>query len=249
MKGLSSEATPIRDPKLVSIYKIKSSLPGLKAAIKFFVGLPAEVANFYGMGAKMGDLGGGEVTGTYFGAGPGDHGTFILGAGDAWSLTAKCGTPGGVALTADQLARVTEIINKFKPAIAHIIQIAASFVAPIRADIKDNGSGSVTITCAAVAGATSFQTFVRAQTEVNEWNGAKLALTGTGPAALTYTPSGIPLYWVACVNNTVTNIPGLITNELTNCLTAPAVAVRKHARSNSHGQSSPGRPHTASTRA
>jgi hypothetical protein len=129
-------------------------------------------------------------------------------------------------LTADQFARVTEIVDKFKPALARIELINASFVAPVRADIKYNGSGSVTITCAAVAGATSFTTFFRPQTGVVEWNGGPQALTGTGPASVTYTP-GSTFYWVACADAT---IPGLLTNEVTNALTTPVLTATAQTR-------------------
>jgi phage tail-like protein len=208
---------------LVAIYKIKGSLPGIKAAIKFFVGLPAQVSNFYGMGFLLG------ATGVYPGTDGTDLGTWILGAGDPFAITIKCGTPGGVALSAAQLARVTEIVNKTKPSVSHIQAINASFVAPARADIKDNGAGSVTITCAAVTGATAFQIFGRSQPGVNEWNGTATALVGTGPAALTYTP-GATLYWVACEGVPTVGIPGLITNEVTNALTTPVLTATPQTR-------------------
>lgn len=212
---------------LVGIYKIKGSLPGLKAAIKFFVGLPSQVFNFYGMGFVLGD--GVLADGGYPGAGGGDPGTWVLGGGDPWAISIKCGTPGGVVLTADQLERVTEIVNKTKPSVAHIVQLNASFVAPTRADIKDNGGGSVTITCAAVTGATTFQAFYRGQPGVNEWNGSAVALTGAGPSALTVTP-GTTTYWAACVNNTGTSVPGLLSNEVTNKLATPVLTSTPQTR-------------------
>lgn len=217
---------------LVDIFKIKGSIPGLQAAIKFFVGLPSQVSNFYGMGFVLGD--GSSLSYGYPGAGTVssvfDPGTWILGAGDRWALTIKCGTPGGVALSAlspDPTSRIVEIVNKTKPSVAHVVQLNASWNAPARADIKDNGSGSVIITCAAVSGATSYQVFLRGQTGVSEWNGGTgLALTGTGPATKTYTP-GTTLYWVACVNATV---PGLLSNEITNGLTTPVVTATAQPR-------------------
>ena len=208
---------------LVDVYKIKGSIPGLQAAIKVFGNLPSQVYNFFGMGFIMGD--GTLADGGYPGAGGGDPGTWVLGAGDPWAITIKCGTLTGVDLTAAQLERVTEIVTKTKPSVAHIVPVngklaLGTFGAPARLDIKDNGfRAPVIITCAGVAGATSFQLFLRGQTGVNEWNGGTgLALTGTGPSAKTYTPTlalPAPTFWVAC---TATTIPGLLTNEITNAL-------------------------------
>lgn len=213
---------------LVEIYRKKSSFPGIKAAIKFFLGLPAQVANFYGMGFILGD--GDLAHGDYPGAGGGDLGTWILGGGDAWSFTVKCGTPGGVALTSSEIQRVTELVEKMKPSVSKMAHLSASFVAPVRADIKDNGSGSVTITCAAVSGATSFKTFWRkANPGVNEWNGTVLALIGTGPASKTLTPGEVR-YWVAYADNAGTGVPGLLTNELTNALTTPVLTATAQTR-------------------
>jgi phage tail-like protein len=212
---------------LVAIYKIKGSIPGLVAAIKFFVGLPAQVANFYGMGFVLGD--GVLAHGDYPGAGGGDPGTWILGGGDPWAFTVKCGTASGGALTAPQILRVTEIVDKTRPSISHIAQLAASYVASARLDIHDNGAGSVTLTCSSMGGPSAYQTFWRNQPGVNEWNGAVLALAGAGPAAATLTP-GSTRYWRACDNNAGTGVPGLLSNEVTNALAAPVLSIAAQSR-------------------
>lgn len=217
---------------LVKIYKIKGTIPGIVAAIKFFVGLPAQVSNFYGGGAPIGEkLPTPHVTGTILGVTGGAPGTWILGGGDPWTFTVKCGTPGGAPLTADQAAAVTEIVNKTKFSISRmIVAPRASFSAPARLDIKDNGSHSLTLTCAAVSGATTFKAFWRPSPGVTEWNtSTPQALTGAGPSSVTLTadPSTDPRYWVGCVAAT---IPGLISNEVTNVLTAPVLTATPHIR-------------------
>ena len=205
---------------LVQIYRIKGSIPGIQAAIKFFVGLPSQVSNFYGMGFVLGE--------SYPGAGGGDNGSWILGGGDRWALTIKCATPGGVPLTAAQLARIAEIVNTTKPSIAHVVQFNASFLPPDRADIKDNGGGSVTITCTPVASASAHQTFSRAKVSgVNEWNGTESALTGT---STTVTPADPHTFWVACASNTSGLPCGLLSNEITNGLTTPVVTATAQPR-------------------
>lgn len=209
---------------LVSIYKIKGTRPGLKAAVKFFVGLPAQISDFYGMGSTLGDAT--HASPFYLSGDPGDPSAFTLGGGDLWSFTVKCGTPGGVALTQSQIDRVTEIVQKTKPSVSRMTSLSASWVAPARADIKDNGGGSVTVTCAAVSGASAFQTISRSAAGVNEWNGAMDAMTGSGPASLTVSPGGTR-YWVACAAATV---PGQISNEVTNALTTPVLTATAQSR-------------------
>ena len=142
---------------LVRIYKLKGTIPGMQAAILFFLGLQSEFLAYDGLGSLMGEeLSVGDAE---FGQAAGDSPTqFFLGTGTAFQFIAKLGTTtpeAGSPATDLQVDRALRIIRIMKPAGYSLQDIRAGFIQSgarhsIRNSIKDNGGGSVDLIMEAI---------------------------------------------------------------------------------------------------
>lgn len=210
---------------LLPIYQLKGTVPGMVEAIRLLMGFGSQFFPFNSLGLLLGV--------DYLGAGgsPFDPGTWILGAGAALQFFVKIATTPtgnglgangpGRALTSAELGILTQIINVMKPAGLLRAFLESGLFPSTRATIKDNGAGSVTINCLGIPTASVVTLWEGVKAGVQEFNGtAQTTVAGTK----TYTPAGVR-YWVGSGTNPPdTAGEGLYSNEVTNALTAPALA-------------------------
>lgn len=148
---------------LVAIYKQKGTVPGVKNAIRFFIGYEADMLfpdnSLYG-GWIM-DVSHLDVD-TVLGLGhyyiPAIHGPDVGGIVTAFDFYLKVGKPAAAALTSDEDMRVRAIVEYMKPAHTHLVGVSA-VLPPPTSPTAVAGGGQVTLSWTAVAGAIGYVVF------------------------------------------------------------------------------------------
>lgn len=208
---------------LVPLYQLKGTVPGMVEAIRLLLGFGAQFYPFNSLGLSLGI--------DYLGEDPGppDPGTWILGGGGPFLFFVKIATtptgngvgPNGYgrALSAAELRIVTQIVNLMKPAGLKRAFLSSGLFPSPRATIQDNGAGSVTITCTGITNAITVTLWQGLKPGPHEFNGLPLT---TVLGVKTFTPAGVR-YWTGSGKNADTAGEGLLSNELTNALTAPVL--------------------------
>lgn len=221
---------------LVQIYQLKGTLPGIQAAVQFFIGLRSEILAYFGFGDQLANdttfAGFGELSSDSESGTP----TFQLGTGTPWEFYMKLGTvldatiPGsgsGTAATSKQVDRAFKILQVMKPAYLVLRRnlIRSGAEPTIRCAIKDNGGGSVDLVMGAIANSGGHVFFEANLPGVNQYNATTTrAATGSPPTVSALVP-GATRYWNGVGFNATTGFYGLLLNEVTNALTKPVLTL------------------------
>ena len=229
---------------IVEIYKLKGTVPGIQAAVLFFVGLRSELLPYSGSGDKLGKSSTVSGHGRLSRApGPGSgvaSQTFKLGTGNAWEFFMKLGTvtdpdillsDSGSDATSKHTDRAKKILLVMKP--AHLILVGdyiRSGAEPTqRSAIKDNGGGSVDLIMRAIVDSDDHRFWESGSPGVTRYNAQASISTAGSPPTATLSPAGV-LYWNGVGRNVSTENTGLLSNEITNAMTKPVVTAIPGAR-------------------
>jgi phage tail-like protein len=219
---------------LVQIYKLKGSIPGMQAAILFFLGLQSEFIAYDGLGSLLGDLlsVGDPELGQAAGNSPNQ---FFLGAGGPYQFIAKLGTltpEAGSPATALQVDRALRIIRIMKPVGFELLDILAGFIQSGARHSKRNCIektafvGIVNLFMEAIENSDTHVFFVSTQPGVQQFNTQNelAAITAGGVASTSgYDTLGVDLYFNGVGKNIGDDTRGLLFNELTNALAKPVL--------------------------
>ena len=226
---------------LVSIYKRKGSIPGIQAAILFFLGLQSEFIAYDGLGSLLGDavsVGDAELGD----AGGNSPNQFFLGAGGPYQFIAKLGTltpEAGSPATALQVDRALRIIRIMKPVGFELLSILAGLIQSgarhsKRASIeKLMLTGVVNLIMESIENSDTHVFFVSTQPGVQQFNTQdELATINAPPVAITsgYDTLGVDLFFQGVGKNVGDDTRGLLFNELTNALAKPVLTATAGAR-------------------
>jgi phage tail-like protein len=123
---------------LVKMYQLKGTDPGIKAAVRFFMGFDSQISLFRSSGSLLGSH-----------TVPIDllNDSFVLGGGGPhdFALTVATTDPAGRALTALESSRIGKIVDVVKPVMSRFVRpIFYGLSAPTRVQIAGN-SASVTV--------------------------------------------------------------------------------------------------------
>jgi phage tail-like protein len=225
---------------LVQIYKLKGTIPGIQAAILFFLGLQSEFIAYDGLGSLLGDAL--SVGDAELGQSAGNSPTqFFLGAGGPYQFIAKLGTTSpeaGALATALEVDRALRIIRIMKPVGFELLDILAGLIQSgarhsRRNAIRDNGGGSIDLIMERISDSDEHVFFVSNQPGVQQFNTqAELAASVSGSTAVVaaYDASAGDLYFNGVGKNNGDDTRGLLFNEVTNALTKPVVTATSGPR-------------------
>lgn len=150
---------------LVTIYKEKGTIAGVKDAIRFFAGYESDIlwpdwSAYGGWVLDDSELDFDTVLGSFF-YDPVIHGTdmsVVFTGAQVYGFWLKVGTPLAVALTADEELKIRALVEFMKPAHTHLVGLTA--VLPPPTNVTDtSGSGQITVDWDAVSGATQYVVF------------------------------------------------------------------------------------------
>jgi phage tail-like protein len=148
---------------LVRIYQQKGTVPGMKNAIRFFIGYEADIvfpdnSLFGGWIMDVSHLDVDTVLGLGPYYDPTIHGPDTGGLVTAYDFYVKVGKPAAAALSSDEDARVRVIVDYMKPAHLHLKGVS-SVLPPPTTPAALAGSGQITVSWTAVAGASGYVVF------------------------------------------------------------------------------------------
>lgn len=228
---------------LVRIYKMKGSIPGMQAAILFFLGLQSEFVAYDGLGSLLGDIS--SIGDAELGdAGGNSPNQFFLGAGGPYKFIAKLGTlepEAGSPATALQVDRALRIIKIMKPVGFELMNILAGFIQSGARHSKRNSiektvlTGVVNLIMEEIENVDAHVFFVSNQPGVQQFNTqAELATVVASPVAVTsgYDTLGDDLFFNGVGKNVGDDTRGLLFNELTNALAKPVLVCTPGQRKN-----------------
>jgi phage tail-like protein len=147
---------------LVTMYKQKGTNQGFRNAVRFFLGYEAEylwpdLSKLYGgwiLGVSL--LGVDTVLGDHYYYDASIHGPDVGGLTSSFEMYAKIGK--GSALTTDENTRAAALAEYMKPVNMRIAGVLA-VLAPPASPAAVAGSGQITVSWSAVAGATGYRLF------------------------------------------------------------------------------------------
>lgn len=188
---------------LVSVYREKGTVRGVKDATRFFLGLESDVlfpqwsqTSGWILGSAENELGidtylGGTL---YTSVLHGPDLSFFNGA-NSFDFAVKIGTASSIALTADQVEKATALIEFTKPAHTHLRLLTAALPPPENVSATA-GSGTVTVAWDAVTGADSYVLFYSPTPDVTAMS--PLGTVGVTSPYIDTVATGTQRYYVVC---------------------------------------------------